>query len=516
MIGDIPRRNARLYRNRTAVIDGGVRLDFFQLNSRINRLANAILGLGLKKGDKVAVLNHNCYQYIELYFAAARAGTPIVPLNFRLSGKELSFIIHDSEARLLFTGKNYLPVIEKIWDELKDLRHIVCIDANLPGTENYEQIIEMASDAEPGDNIEEDDVAILGYTGGTTGLPKGVLTTHRNLISSCYNCAVEMNLYPGATYLNAPPLFHAGDAMGMFAFSFVGATNVIMNSFSPEEILRNIQQHRVTHPLLVPAMMLFILQYPGAEKFDLSSLETVLYGTAPMPVEPLKNAMRLFGCGFCQVYGATETFVPISMLKPEDHVLEGSGEDFRKMSSAGREVIGVRVKIVDNHGNEVKEGETGEIVVKGNNVMKGYWKRPDLTAEALKDGWYHTGDMGRMDELKYIYIVDRKKDMIISGGENIYPKEIEDVLFRHPAVADAAVIGVPDDTWGEAVKALVIKKDGIDVSEDELIEFCKGRLASYKKPKSVEFVSEFPRSTAGKVIKQELREKYWKGRDRKV
>ncbi|MBC7106756.1 MAG: long-chain-fatty-acid--CoA ligase, partial [Firmicutes bacterium] len=479
-------------------------------------LANVISGLPCRKGDGVAVLAHNCFRYVELYFACAKAGTPIVPLNYRLSGRELTYILNHSEARALFFGQKYLPVVEEIRGDLECVAHLVCLDGEPVGIPQYEDLLRMASDAEPDVPLSEEDVAILGYTGGTTGLPKGVMTTHKNVISSCYNCAVEMRLHPDTVYLNAPPLFHAGDAMGMFAFSFAGGTNVVVDSFDPERVLRVIEGERVTHPLLVPAMILALLRYPGVKEFDLGSLQTVIYGTAPMPFDPLIRALGLFGCGFAQIYGATETFVPISILKPEDHVAEGPEDLMKRMLSAGRPMIGVEVRIVDDKGEELPTGQIGEIAVRGANVMKGYWKQPELTAEVLRDGWYLTGDMGRADELGYIYIVDRKKDMIISGGENIYPKEVEDVLFMHPAVADAAVIGVPDERWGEAVKALVIVKPGAQVTEEELIEHCKRHLASYKKPQSVEFMGEFPRSTAGKVLKNVLREKYWQGRERKV
>ena len=517
LLSDIPRRNARLYPDKIALIDNEVKISFSQLNKRINRLANALLGLGLRRGDKVAVLHHNCYQYIELYFASAKAGIPIVPLNYRFSAKELSYIINDSEAKAIFYGEKYFPVIEQIRGEIKGIEHFICIDKSLAHTKDYEDMIGMARDSDPYIPVAEDDLYILGYTGGTTGLPKGVMTTHKNIISSCFHlCAEEIHLHPGAVFLNIPPLFHAGDSFCMFVFSFLGATNVVMNSSSPEEIFKNIQDHKVTHPLLVPTLMLYILQYPDIQRFDLSSLQCVIYGTAPMPVEPLKQIMRILGCAFCQVYGATETFVPMSVLLPREHVLEGTDENFARMASGGREIIGVELKIVDDHNDEVSNGETGEIVARGDNVMKGYWKLPELTEKTLKNGWYHTGDMGRMDERKYLYIVDRKKDMIISGGENIYSKEIEEVLFKHPGVADVAVIGIPDDIWGEAVKGLIIKKKGAEVSENELIDHCKKYLASYKKPKSIEFVNEFPRSTAGKVLKKELREKYWQGRERKV
>ena len=516
LVGDIPGRNAGLYPDKTAIIQGDIRVTFSQFDERVNRLANAILGLGSMKGDRIAVLHHNCYQYIELYFASAKIGTPIVPLNYRYNANEILYVIIDSGAKMIFFGKEYLSTINIIKKEITSVEHFICIDDSLLGMKNYEEIISMASAIEPVLTLDEEDIAILGYTGGTTGKPKGVMTTHRNIITSCYNTALERLLTPNDTHLIIHPIFHAGGANSMFAFSFVGAANVILNASNIDIILKTIQEYKISHLMFVPTMILLMIEHPNIGSYDLRSLKTIYYGTAPISIEPLKKAMRLFKCAFSQTYGMTETFVPISILKPEDHKLDGSAEDDKRMSSAGREVMGVKVKIVDPNGREVETGEIGEVVAKGKNVMKGYWNQPELTKEVLKDGWLYTGDMGRMDELRYIYIVDRKKDMIISGGENIYAKEVEDVLSAHPAVTHAVVIGVPDNIWGEAVKAFVIKKKGAEVTEEELITFCKSRLASYKKPKSVEFVEDFPRSTAGKVLKRELKEKYWKGRDRKV
>jgi long-chain acyl-CoA synthetase len=263
-------------------------------------------------------------------------------------------------------------------------------------------------------------------------------------------------------------------------------------------------------------MVITLAEHPDITKYDLSSLKTIYSGTAPMPVATLKRAMQTLKCNFSQTYGLTETYVPVSILRPEDHILDGTPEEMQRLYSAGREVPGVRVRIVDDKGREVRTGDIGEITVKGANVMKGYWNQPELTKEALKGGWLYTGDMGRMDRLRYLYVVDRKKDMIISGGENIYAKEVEDVLVTHPAVAQAVVIGVPDDKWGESVKALIVKRKGGDATEEEIINFCKDRLSSFKKPKSVEFVEDFPKSTAGKILKRELREKYWAGKERKI
>ena len=516
LISDIPRKNARLYSDRVALIDGDVRITFSEFNQRVNCLAHAILDLGLNQGDRVAVLNQNGYQYIELYFACAKAGTPIVPLNFRSNSKELTYIINDSEARLVFFGSNYLQIVKEIKTQATSVTELISMDQKISGFLFYEDLIKNSNPAEPDIEIEEDDIVVLGYTGGTTGLPKGVMTTHRNLISSCFNTVIGIRIRPEMIYLNTPPLFHAGDAMAMFAFAFMGATNVILRAFSPEEVLKTIEQHQVTHGLLVPVMILAILQYSRVSDFNLKSLECVIYGTAPMPVDRLKRAIQLLQCNFLQVYGATETFVPMSILLPEDHVLEGSPEQIRRMSSAGREVIGMEAKIVDDDDMEVPIGVVGEVIARGNNVMKGYWKLPELTGETLRNGWYHTGDLGKMDEGRYIYIVDRKKDMIISGGENVYPKEIEDVLFQHPEVAEAAVVGIPDDFWGEAIKALVVIKAGSSVTEADLLEHCEQNLPSFKKPRSIEFVDVLPRSTAGKLLKHEIRTQYWQNCDRKV
>jgi len=516
LVGDIPVRNAGLYPDKTALIEGKSRFTFRQSNNRVNRLGNAIVGLGLGKGDRIAVLNQNCFQYLELYFASAKAGTPIVPLNYRYNLNELLFVLRDSGARILFFGKEYEPTIEAIRREETDLRHLIPLDGPIPGLKNYEDIISRASPAEPVTDINEDSVSVLGYTGGTTGKPKGVMTTHRNIITSCYNTALERLLTPRDRHLIIPPVFHAGGANSMFAFSFVGATTIILNSSNIDFILKKVEEHQATHLMLVPTLMRMATENPNIASYDLRSLKTLYYGTAPISLEPLKKAMRLFSCDFSQTYGMTETFVPVSILKPEDHQLDGGPEIDKRMGSAGREVMGVRVKIVDNEGRSVATGKIGEVAVKGKNVMKGYWNRPELTREVLRDGWLYTGDMGRMDELRYLYIVDRKKDMIISGGENIYAKEVEDALSAHPAVLEAVVIGVPDEKWGEAVKAFIRKKKGVEVSAGELVEFCRGRLASYKKPKSVEFVEDFPKSAAGKVLKRELRDKYWQGRERKI
>ncbi len=515
-ISDATRKNSRLYPDKIAVMDGDVKITFSEFNLRVNRLANAILNLGLSRGDRVAVLSENAYQYMELYFACAKGGVSLVPLNYRSTSKELAYVINDSGAKLFFFGTKFLTVVKDIQEQCSSITSLICINQQLSNSLLYEDLIKTSSSAEPNVNIEEDDTVVLGYTGGTTGRPKGVMTTHKNLISSCFNMVIGMEIKSSNIYLNVAPMFHSGGAMAMLAFFFMGATNIIQSAFNPEAVVKTIGQERATHAVLLTPMILAILRYPQLSDFNIESMECIIYGSAPMPTEPLRRAIQIFQCNFIQVYGATETFVPLTILSAEDHVSQGSTEQIRRMSSAGREVIGVEVKVVDDDDHEVPVGGMGEIIARGNNVMKGYWQLPELTNEALRNGWYHTGDIGRMDDHRYLYIVDRKKDMIISGGENVYPQEIEDVLYQHPGVAEAAVIGVPDEFWGEAIKALIIRKDGSTVTEAEILEHCKQHLASFKKPKSVDFVDNLPRSTIGKVLKYEIRDQYWKGRDRKV
>ena len=515
LLGDIPERNARFYPDKAAVTDSEVKISHAQFYDRVKRLGNFILSAGLGKGDRVAVLSHNCHQYLELYFACVGIGTPVVPLNFRYSPSELLYVIRDSGARMIFYAREYAGSIDVLKQNPTEIVHFICVNDSERESMTYNEIVSCCSAVPPAVSIDEDDVAVLGYTGGTTGKPKGVMTTHRNIITSCYNTALERGISLNDIFLNVPPVFHAGGANSMFAFAFLGATNVFLNTSSIDLILKAVKEHRITNFVLVPTMIMSLLENPNIGRYDLKSLKEIYYGTAPISVEPLKRLMKLMNCRLSQTYGMTETFVPVSILKAEDHVWMGEAA-VQRLSSAGRPVMGVKVKIVDDRGNDVETGRVGEIMVQGKNVMKGYWKQPELTREVLKDGWLSTGDLGYMDELGYLFIVDRKKDMIISGGENIYAKEVEDVLFSHPDVANAVVIGVPDEKWGEAVKALVVKKKGTEFTEKELIDFCKERLAGYKKPKSVEFMQDFPKSAAGKILKRELRQKYWQGREKKI
>lgn len=513
---DILRRHRRLRPNEPAVLFEETQLTWAQLDERVNRAANALLALGVKKGDRVAVLSFNCNQFVELYFASGKIGSVTTPLNFRLGPAELEYIINDSEAVALMVGEELVGNIAPIKTLLPTVRQFICIGGRHEGYLCYEDWIAGAPADPPPATASEEDLIWQMYTSGTTGRPKGAMITHRALMTNVLQCIVDFPISGGDRLLIVAPVFHAAATINAMCGLAMGGTIVIKRFFNPIEVLGAFQNEGITHALLVPAMIQFLLAVPGIEEMEFGRLEYVLYGASPIPVEILKKAMRVFKCKFAQGFGQTESVAVLTMLKPEDHVLEGPPEVMRRLQSCGRELFGCEVRVVKQGGEEAQPGEVGEIVARGENVMKGYWKMPEATAEALRDGWLHTGDLGTMDERGYVYLVDRLKDMIVSGGENVYPREIEEVLFAHPAVADAAVIGVPSERWGEEVKALAVLKPGQKATETELIEFCRERLAAYKCPRSVDFRDELPKNPSGKTLKRELREPYWQGRERRV
>jgi len=516
LLKDMLGRSVKFYPDKTAIAFEGSRHTYQEFNKRVNRLANALINLGVKEGDRVPVLQDNCHQYIELYFAIPKIGAVIVPLNYRLGTRELLHILNDIEPEVMFVGKDFLNVTDSIKPELKkSIRKYICIEGPHEGMESYENLLGDSSETEVDCKVSEDDVAFQIYTSGTTGKPKGAMLTHRNVVSNTITATLERKRFEPDIYLGVVPVFHVA-VENILQMLYVGGTVILLKQFDPKTVLEMIERKKVTYVTLVPAMINFLLDYPDIDKYDLSSLSLLFYGASPMPVDRLKKAMAVFKCDFMQTFGQTEASPMISILRPDDHIPDGSEEEVKRLASCGRRAFNVEVKIVDEDDNKVAAGEVGEILAKGHNVMKGYWNMPEETAKTLRNGWLHTGDMGRMDDEGYIYIVDRKKDMIISGGENIYPKEIEEVLYTHPSILEAAVIGVPDEKWGEAVKAVVVLKEGEKVTEDEIIEFCKKNLAGYKKPKSVNFIDTLPRTPSGKVLKPELREKYWKRYGRKV
>ncbi len=506
------------YRNHTAIVFKNNRLTFSQMDAVINRLSNGLLALGLGKGSKVAVLLNNSVESATSLFAIPRAGLTYVSLNARHSAREHTEVLNDAEADALIVDEAFLDLLEPVLPAVPSLKNVIVIGKPRSGRFTYNDLVADQPDSAPDVEVDEDaDIERLQYTSGTTGRPKGVSWTFR--IGHNVMASVLMNLDqpigPSDVNLNSGPLTHAAGLMMMTYYSR-GATNIILPRYDEQEILQTIERERVTSLLLIPTMLYRLLMVPNLRSFDLTSVRRIWYGTAPMAVEKLTEAIRVFGNVFRQNYGMSEIAQPITYLGPEDHIIEGTLAQKRRLSSAGRPAMGVEVKVVDEDGQRVAPGRVGEILIRSNKLMKGYWKKPEETAEAFKGGWFHTRDMATVDEDGYIYIMDRKSDMIISGGFNIYPREVEDVLMSHPGIAEAAIIGVPHEMWGEAVKAMVVLKEGVNISESEVIEHCKRNLASYKKPTSVDFIREIPKNLYGKVNRRTLKEPFWKAHDRWV
>ncbi|MHB8897096.1 MAG: long-chain-fatty-acid--CoA ligase [Candidatus Geothermincolia bacterium] len=506
VLGDIPRKHARLDPERECLVCEDTRLTWKALDERVNRLANGLLGLGAVKGDKVAVLALNCHKYIEAYYATAKIGAVAVPLNFRLSPEELTYVINHSDAEVLLAGPEFIGIIDEMMPALEKVTTRISLDAPAEGWVDYETLLEESPPEEPGIEVDEDDLCQLQYTGGTTGLPKGVMLTHRNYMTAVIGMGLSNQFDPGDSTLQVLPIFHTA-WWPILVHHCAGGKGVIIKKFDFNDILTLVQEEKVTHINMVPILFSWILDFPDLDKFDLSSIKYLTYAGAPMPAEIMKRCIARFGPIFQQGYGLTEAAPLVTMLMQEDQCrLEGPPELTRRLSSAGRESLVTEVRLLDEDDREVPVGEIGEIAVRGKNIMKGYWKDPELTARALRGGWLHTGDLARADEYGFLYIVDRKNDMIITGGENVYPFEVEKILYEHPAVLEAAVVGVADDTWGEKVTAAVALKQGAEATPDELIKFVRERIAGYKTPKEIIFMESIPKTPIGKILRREVRE----------
>ena len=511
-VADMIRVRAAEHPEVDALLFNGVATSYGALDRRSNRVANALLALGLAPQTRVAHLDKSNDIFFDLMFGCAKANMVLVSVNWRLAPPEIAYIINDAEAEILFVGEEWFPVIEKIRDQLATVKTIVAFGARHPAWPEFGTWRDRQPDTDPMVPLAADDVAIQLYTSGTTGLPKGAQLTNDNLAHMMPLWVRTWMMAPGARNIVVLPVFHIGGAGWGMAGVYGGCTNVIHREFNPVEVLRSIERDRIRVMLLVPAMILFLVQAPQIHETDLSSLKLIVYGAAPIPADLLRKALDIFPCGFQQVYGATETTGAITLLPPEEH----DPNDPQKLLSCGYLQEGVELKIVDENDREVPTGTVGEIVVGGKQVMKGYWKLPEATARAFRNGLYHTGDAGYLDAKGYLYIYDRVKDMIVSGGENIYPAEVESALFGHPAIADVAVIGVPDERWGEAVKAVVVTKPGAETTPAALIAWARERIAGYKLPKSIDFVDSLPRNPTGKILKRELRAPYWQGKERQV
>ena len=511
-------RAALRYPDRPAWLQGDVTITFREAEARVNRLAHALLSLGGQPGDRVGMLVPNCYQGLETLLAPMKAGMAVVPMNVRLLPNEHEYMLNDSDAFALIYGEEFRDHLAQMRGNLTSVKHFICVGRRGDGDLSYEHVLADRRETPPDLAIEPDDLAWIFYTSGTTGHPKGAMLTHRNLITMAEQFLLNINpTRPGDVLLHAAPITH-GSGLSIFHHLATGAASAFpaTRTFDPPTVFEAVQHYRATTIFLVPTMINMLLASAEKTKYDLSSLHTIFYGGAPMYVEQLLEAVRTFGPIFVQIFGQGEAPMTCTSLPKEEHLAGDDPVKLKRLASAGRETTAVHVRIVDDEDREVPSGQMGEIVVRGDLVMKGYWNKPEATAETLRGGWLHTGDIGYLDPDGYLYITDRKKDMIISGGSNIYPREIEEVICRHPAIFEVAVIGIPDAKWGETVKALVVLREGLRATEAEIIEHCKRHMASYKKPQSVEFLSALPKNAYGKVLKRELRDRYWADRRRKV
>jgi long-chain acyl-CoA synthetase len=509
-VGDITRQHARNRPDRVAIHFEGQRVTYGELDRRANQVANGLIAEGLKPQARIAFLSKNVPAFFELWFGAAKADMVLVPVNFRLAPPEAAFVVADAGAEVLFVGADFYSLVDKIAPEMKSVRRIIALDAAHGSWATYSDWVASQPSSEPDRKIDPEHCAIQIYTSGTTGYPKGARLSHVGLLALATGALGDW--HDQDVSLVCMPLFHIGGSGWALIGFHRGVDSVLMRDPDPAAILRLIPEKHITKAFMVPALMLFILQNPQCKTTDFSSLELIAYGASPAPVDLVRNALKVFGCGLAQVYGLTETSGAITYLPPEDH--DEKVPD--RLKSCGKPLAGIEMRVVDADGKDVPVGEVGEIITRSAQNMMGYWNQSEATRRAIRGEWFYTGDAGYLDKDGYFYIYDRVKDMIISGGENIYPAEVESALFGHPAVADVAVIGIPDDKWGEAVKAIVVKKPGATVTADELIGFARERIAHFKAPRTVDFVETLPRTPTGKILKRELRKPFWAGQERQV
>ncbi|MFK9095227.1 class I adenylate-forming enzyme family protein [Bacillus salipaludis] len=504
---ELIKRGAKYYAKETAVIFKDKKRTFEEVHNNSNRLANALFKLGLEKGDRISFLLANSIQSVEIDFAMLKSGLVRVPLNTRLSEEEQFHMIAETDSKAILFTEEFADRVARLRGRLSD----VLLFCQVDGTVKYDWVIPIfdemkaVTDEDPTVPLSEKDYATLQYTSGTTGKLKAAIHTQGSWAAMATNILSTLTIEKGDIMLHAAPLTHASGIL-VLPHWIRGAANAILPTFHPQEFLQTVETLKPTTLNLVPTMIVMLLSHPEVEKYSFDSVRSLIYGASPMPREALKRGLELWGPKFIQYFGQTEVPLILSILPVEDHVLALENPDhYDKLLSCGRPTITTEVKIVDQDGREVPQGEIGEIAVSSSQAMAGYWKEEALTAETMKGKWVYTRDMGYVNQDGYLYLVDRKSDMIISGGFNIYPREVEEVLYQHPAVLEAAVVGVPDETWVESVKAFVVLKEGHTASDEEIVEHCKNHLASYKKPKHVEFIDSLPKSAVGKVVRRMLR-----------
>jgi long-chain acyl-CoA synthetase len=504
-LAHILQRAIALYPQRTAVIDGSLHMTYRALGDRVHRLADGLKKLGLKRGDRIAILDWNSHRYLEAYYACAHAGLAFMPVNSRLAVPELRYVLKDSDARALLFSEPFLPMYEELKSSLEFAVRL---------GEDYEALLQRSSPASAPAGTELDEIVQIYYTSGTTGEPKGVCLTNRNMYAGGLDGVLAMAVTREDSWQHSGPLFHLATSFAVWSMPIVGGSQIAIH-FDPQRAIQSIAAEKVTMTSLPGAILGMIAEHPDVKK--LASLRVIIYGGAPTPMGVLRKAGAAFPPALSHAYGITETAGFTTNLKPAEHIFDGSEEQLRRAASAGQATPLIDVRVVDDDGRDVPAGNVGEVVCGGPKIMAGYWRKPEATAAVLKNGWYHTGDMGFMDDQGYLTLVDRKKDMIISGGENVYSVEVESVLSLHPAVAEVAVIGVPDERWGEAVTAVVVPRAGAVQNAEELIGFCRGKIANFKVPKAIVFRSEpLPKTGPGKIAKRVLRDPYWKNTGRKI
>jgi acyl-CoA synthetase (AMP-forming)/AMP-acid ligase II len=517
-IGDLIRFQAQERGDQAVFVFEGAETTYAELHARSSQAANGLLALGVKAGDRIAYMGKNTATYFEILAAAAKIGAVMTPINWRLAPPEVAYIVNDCTARVLFVGAEFADFVREVKPELKFVQTIFGVEGANGDIPDYSAWRDGYAATDPAIKCASGDDAIQLYTSGTTGHPKGAIMTHGSILIK-RTPEEEAALHdwqrpvPGETSLLAMPCFHvSGTLYGMTTIRN-GATAIVVREYDPAQALDFIEQFGISKIFMVPAAIQILLNHPRVGEIDFSRLKYITYGASPIPLELMKRSIEVFGCGFVQMYGMTETSGTIVTLNPEDHDVNGNP----RMRSVGKPLTGVEIKIIDEQGNEVRSSEVGEIATRSAQNMKGYWNLPDATASTIDaDGWLRTGDAGYRDEDGYLYIHDRVKDMIISGGENVYPAEVENAIYSHPSVADVAVIGVPDEKWGEAVKACVVLKEGAVASDADIIAHARQSIAGYKCPKSVDFIPALPRNPSGKILRRELRAPYWEGKTRAV
>jgi len=519
-LGDALIRTALSYPDRIGLIDKfgkhttvDATFTWKELNEKVNRLANGLLSLGLKNQERVGVYSETRSQFFLAYFALMKAGLVLVPLNTAYKGKELVYLIRDSEPRALIVDADHAGEVNKIRADVPSAEFLIGIGKNHGYDHDFETLIRGNESREPGVAMDEDELAMLLYTSGTTGHPKGAMLTHRNWCYSGMLLSAEWRILPHYKFLSSLAPFFSGGIGFMTLAAFRGFT-LVASDWNTEKIMKIIQDEKIDFTMFAPAMTSMIVNHPEVKKYNFGSVKRIITSAAPISPSLLRKASQFFGDAYIMTYGTSETALGGCQLYPEDVALEGPRSG--RLTSVGKSMMGMKVRVIDDEGKDIPWGseKAGEVVVIGPTVGKAYWKKPEATD--LKDGTWYSGDVARVDEDGFIHIVDRKKDMILSGGANIYPREIEDVLYAHPAVLQAAVIGIPHEQWGETVKAILVLREGAQTTEAEIIEYCRQNLAEYKKPRVVEFRDSLPINPSGKILKRELRDEHWKGKERMV